>query len=137
MKLNFTVDGKDFDMAGGASSSVKKTLTQLGVSPPVIKRVSIAMYEAEINAFIHGGGGTIDVIIDEEKIDITIKDSGKGINDLDLAMQEGWSTASDEVRKMGFGAGMGLPNIKKNSDELYIDSHPGEGTTVHIIINIQ
>ena len=123
-------------MAGEASSKVKRTLTQLGVSTPVIKRVAIAMYEAEINAFIHGGGGEAIVDIDSERISIVIKDQGKGIPDLDLAMQEGWSTADENVRKMGFGAGMGLPNIKKNTDDLEIITAPGEGTEVRMIINM-
>ena len=100
MELNFKIDGNNFDMAGEASSNVKRTLSKLGVSPLVVKRVAIAMYEAEINAFIHGGGGTADVEISDEKIEIVIKDSGCGIPDLDLAMQEGWSTASEQVRKI-------------------------------------
>lgn len=134
MKLDYMIDGNNFDMAGEASSSVKKTLAQLGVSPPVVKRVAISMYEAEINAFIHGGGGSAQVEIDNEKIEIIIKDSGAGIPDLDLAMQEGWSTASEQVRKMGFGAGMGLPNIKKNTDELEILTGSGRGTQVKMVI---
>ncbi|NLD19821.1 MAG: anti-sigma regulatory factor [Clostridiales bacterium] len=137
MELNFNINGNDFDMAGEASSSVKKTLSQLGVSPPVIKRVSIAMYEAEINAFIHGGGGSAHVEVDEEKIFIEVKDYGKGIPNLELAMQEGWSTAGEHVRRMGFGAGMGLPNIKKNTDELEIDTAPGKGTQVRMIIRLK
>lgn len=137
MELNFKIDGNNFDMAGEASSNVKRTLAKLGVSPLVVKRVAIAMYEAEINAFIHGGGGTADVEISDEKIEIVIKDSGCGIPDLDLAMQEGWSTASEQVRKMGFGAGMGLPNIKNHSDVLEIKTAQGQGTEVKIIIYIE
>ncbi|MCB6993389.1 ATP-binding protein [bacterium 210820-DFI.6.37] len=137
MKLDFIIDGNNFDMAGEASSSVKKTLAKLGVSPPVIKRVAVAMYEAEINAFIHGGGGTAHVDIDSGQIKIVISDSGKGIEDLSLAMQEGWSTASEQVRKMGFGAGMGLPNIKKNTDELEIITAPGQGTKVKMVVYIK
>lgn len=136
MEQIFVISSDDFDMAGEASSTVKRTLTKLGVSTPVIKRVAIAMYEAEINAFIHGGGGEAKVDIDSERIKIIIKDQGKGIPDLDLAMQEGWSTADENVRKMGFGAGMGLPNIKKNTDELEIITAPGEGTEVRMIINM-
>lgn len=136
MEQYYCISSDDFDMAGEASSKVKRTLTQLGVSTPVIKRVAIAMYEAEINAFIHGGGGEAIVDIDSERISIVIKDQGKGIPDLDLAMQEGWSTADENVRKMGFGAGMGLPNIKKNTDELEIITAPGEGTEVRMIINM-
>lgn len=136
MKLNFTIEENNFDMAGEASSSVKRTLAKLGVSPAVVKRVAIAMYEAEINAFIHGGGGKAQVVIDNEKIEITIEDTGKGIADLNLAMQEGWSTADENVRKLGFGAGMGLPNIKKNTDRLSIDTAPGKGTRVEMVIYI-
>ena len=137
MKLNFTIDGNNFDMAGEASSTVKRTLAKLGVSPPVIKRVAIAMYEAEINAFIHGGGGAAQADIDSDRIELVIKDSGSGIADLSLAMQEGWSTASEQVRKMGFGAGMGLPNIKKNVDVLEINTGPNQGTEVKMVVYIK
>ncbi|MGN0703206.1 MAG: ATP-binding protein [Lentihominibacter sp.] len=137
MKLDFTIDSNNFDMAGEASSTVKRTLAKLGVSPPAVKRAAVAMYEAEINAFIHGGGGTASAEIDNEKIEIVIRDSGKGIENLELAMQEGWSTADESVRRMGFGAGMGLPNIKKNTDELYIDTAPGQGTEVRMVIYIR
>ena len=128
MRLDFIIDGNNFDMAGEASSSVKQTLSKLGVSPPVIKRAAIAMYEAEINAFIHGGGGTAQADIDSDRIEIIVKDSGCGIADLSLAMQE---------RKMGFGAGMGLPNIKKNTDELEIRTGQGQGTEVRMVIDIK
>ncbi|MCI7145610.1 MAG: ATP-binding protein [Clostridiales bacterium] len=134
MKQYFKISHDDFDMAGEASSTVKRTLTKIGVPPPVIKRVAIAMYEAEINAFIHGGGGEAFVDIDNDRVEIVIRDHGKGIPDLELAMQEGWSTADENVRKMGFGAGMGLPNIRKNTDELDIITAPGEGTEVRMII---
>lgn len=137
MEQYFKIDRDDFGMAGEASSTVKRTLTKLGVEPTIIKRVAIAMYEAEINAFIHGGGGEAFAEIDDEKIRIIVKDQGKGISDLKLAMQEGWSTADEEVRKMGFGAGMGLPNIEKNTDELEIITGPGEGTEVRMTIRIQ
>ncbi|MCQ2547227.1 MAG: ATP-binding protein [Clostridia bacterium] len=137
MKQYFKIDRDDFGMAGEASSTVKRTLTKLGVEPTIIKRVAIAMYESEINAFIHGGGGEAFAEIDDEKIRIIVKDQGKGISDLKLAMQEGWSTADEEVRKMGFGAGMGLPNIEKNTDELEIITGPGEGTEVRMTIRIQ
>lgn len=137
MKLKFIIDGNNFDMAGEASSAVKSMLAKLGVSPPVIKRVSIAMYEAEINAFIHGGGGSAEADIDNERVEIIVRDSGSGIADLDLAMQEGWSTASEQVRKMGFGAGMGLPNMKKNADVLEIKTGQGQGTEVKMMIYIK
>ena len=137
MKLDYVIEKDDFDRAGEASGSVKKMLSKLGVAPPVVKRVAIAMYEAEINAFIHGGGGEAHVEIDSESVRIQIFDSGKGIEDLELAMQEGWSTADENVRKMGFGAGMGLPNIKKNTDILKIDTKPGEGTRLDMTVYIK
>ena len=137
MKLDYEIEKDDFDRAGEASGSVKKMLSKLGVAPPVVKRVAIAMYEAEINAFIHGGGGEAHVEIDSESVRIQIIDSGKGIEDLELAMQEGWSTADENVRKMGFGAGMGLPNIKKNTDILKIDTKPGEGTRLDMTVYIK
>ena len=137
MKLDYVIEKDDFDRAGEASGSVKKMLSKLGVAPPVVKRVAIAMYEAEINAFIHGGGGEAHVEIDSESVRIQIIDSGKGIEDLELAMQEGWSTAEENVRKMGFGAGMGLPNIKKNTDILKIDTKPGEGTRLDMTVYIK
>ncbi|MCI6820851.1 MAG: ATP-binding protein [Clostridiales bacterium] len=137
MKLDYVIEKDDFDRAGEASGSVKKMLSKLGVAPPVVKRVAIAMYEAEINAFIHGGGGEAHVEIDSESVRIQIIDSGKGIEDLELAMQEGWSTADENVRKMGFGAGMGLPNIKKNTDILKIDTKPGEGTRLDMTVYIK
>ena len=127
----------DFAAAGEASSKVKKTLTMLGVPPKDIKRVAVAMYEAEINAFVHGGGGTAVTDIYGDRIEVVISDHGKGIADLDLAMQEGYSTASEEVRMMGFGAGMGLPNIKKNTDHLEIKTAVGEGTSVRMIFEIK
>lgn len=126
----------DFASAGEASSKVKKTLTMLGVAPAQIKRISIAMYEAEINAFIHGGGGMAYTDIYPDRVEILIEDHGKGIEDIEMAMQEGYSTASEEVQMMGFGAGMGLPNMKNNSDDLTIDSRPGEGTKVRMRFDI-
>jgi len=132
IKLHYDIPGNDFTLAGEASSNVKKMLTQLGVDPAIIKKVSIAMYEAEINAVIHANGGTAEVKIDSNKVSIIIKDEGPGIPDIELAMQEGYSTASEAVREMGFGAGMGLPNIKKNSDKFEIESIVGKGTTVKI-----
>lgn len=112
----------------------KKALTRLGLSPQIIKRAAIAMYEAEINAVIHAGGGTAEADIYPDHIHIRIIDNGPGIPDIDLAMQEGWSTAPDIAREMGFGAGMGLPNIKKNADEMKIDTEIGKGTTLTVII---
>lgn len=131
---DYIIPADDFAVAGEASSSVRKLLTQLGVSPNAVKRTSIAMYEAEINAVIHGHGGKAHVEIDENKIFIRISDEGPGIADLELAMQEGYSTAPDSIREMGFGAGMGLSNIKKNSDILNIDTEVNRGTIVDITV---
>lgn len=136
MHLETVIAKDDFASAGEASSKVKKTLTMLGVSPVLIKRISVAMYEAEINAFIHGGGGMAYTDVYPDRVEILIEDQGKGIEDIELAMQEGYSTASEEVRMLGFGAGMGLPNMKNNSDDLTIDSRPGEGTRVRMRFNI-
>ena len=136
MHLHYIIDKEDFDLAGEASSKVKKALTQLGIDPKFIKKAAISMYEAEINAFIHGNGGEAFVYVSSDKIQIIIEDQGKGIKDLDLAMQEGYSTASEEVRQMGFGAGMGLPNMKRNTDELIIDTREGYGTKVVMIIRL-
>lgn len=133
--LKYHVDGEDFGMAGEASSSVKKTLKQLGFSPEVIRRVAIAMYEGEINMVIHAEGGEATVEITEGAIRIVLSDRGPGIKDVNLAMQEGYSTAPEEVRNLGFGAGMGLPNIKKYSDDLKIETLLGVGTTLTILIN--
>lgn len=136
MKLHYEIDGSDFLGAGMASSGVKKVLKQLSVGPDVIRKVSVAMYEAEINTVIHGGGGYCDVEITPDKINISFVDHGKGIENIDLAMKEGYSTATKEIRELGFGAGMGLPNIKNYSDGLEIISKVGEGTTVNITVNI-
>ncbi|NLK88800.1 MAG: anti-sigma regulatory factor [Clostridiaceae bacterium] len=112
----------------------KKALARLGVPPQIIKRAAIAMYEAEINVVIHANGGTAETEIFPDHIRICVLDNGPGIPDVELAMQEGWSTASDTAREMGFGAGMGLPNIKRNADEMSIDTRIGEGTKITIII---
>ncbi|MEE1320144.1 MAG: ATP-binding protein [Acutalibacteraceae bacterium] len=137
IKLNYIVPGDDFTRAGAASSDVKRTLKELGISPSVIRNVSIAMYEGEINMVIHAGGGNIDVEITEAEIIMTLADQGPGIENLDLAMKEGYSTAPDNIRSLGFGAGMGLPNIKKYTDEFRIDTKVGEGTTLHLKVYIQ
>ena len=136
MKFHYEVDGNDFTLAGRTSSEVKKRLKQLGLNPEVIRRVAIAMYEAEINMVIHADGGTIDVEVTPQEIRIVFQDRGPGIPDIEKAMQEGFSTAPHEVRELGFGAGMGLPNIKKNSDEMKIESTVGVGTTITITIGM-
>ena len=136
VKLHYDIDAEDFSSAGEASSGVKKTMKSLGINPAVIKRVAIAMYEAEINAVIHADGGCADVTISPEKIEIVISDRGPGIPNIDQAMQEGWSTASETVSELGFGAGMGLPNMKRYTDEMHIESTVGVGTTVILIVNM-
>ncbi len=137
LDLHFTVDGSDFTLAGETSSKVKKTLNQLGFNPAVVRRVAIAMYEGEINMVIHANGGTIDVQISPERIVAYLRDTGPGIPDVEKAMQEGYSTATNKVRELGFGAGMGLPNMKKYTDEMEIETTVGKGTTVKLVINVQ
>ena len=132
LKLHYNVPGDDFTRAGEASGSVKRTLKDLGFSPEMVRKVVIALYEAEINLVIHAGGGEIDVEISPEGVDMILTDKGPGIPDVELAMKEGYSTAPDNVRSLGFGAGMGLPNIKKYTDEMKIDSVVGEGTTMYL-----
>ncbi|MCL2480439.1 MAG: ATP-binding protein [Spirochaetaceae bacterium] len=136
MELNFNIPEGDMSAAGIASSSLKKKFLQLGISPAIIKKAVISLYEAEINMVIHGGGGDVHIDITPEIVTMVIADKGPGIPDIDLAMQEGYSTATDMIREMGFGAGMGLPNIKKNSDFMEINSKPGEGTTVTIKVKL-
>ena len=136
MKITYEVLGDDFTRAGEASGKFKKVLKQVGFDAEVIRRVTIAMYEAEINMVIHAHGGVIDAEITTEKIELWFRDKGPGIPNVELAMKEGYSTAPDNVRSLGFGAGMGLPNIKKYTDELKIDTELGVGTTVYIAVNI-
>lgn len=135
-KKEYDIDPDDPMSYGQASSSFKKTLKQLGLPAATIKRTAIAMYEAEINTIIHGGGGTGSVVIEDNKILIIFEDKGPGIADIELAMQEGYSTATTQIREMGFGAGLGLSNIKKNSNTLKIESEVGKGTKVIIRIDL-
>ena len=128
--LKYIVPGDDFTRAGEASSSLKNTLKMLGVDNAAIRKVAIAMYEGEINMVIHAHGGTIEAIITDEDILMTLIDTGPGIPDIGKAMEEGFSTAPDEVRSLGFGAGMGLPNMKRSADEFHISSEVGVGTKV-------
>ena len=130
LKMQYVISDEDFTRAGEASGDVKAKLKMMGVNPEVIRKVSIAMYEGEINMVIHANGGVIDVIITTKDITMILKDKGPGIKDVDLAMQAGYSTASENVRALGFGAGMGLPNMKKYSDEMNIETEIGVGTTV-------
>ena len=130
IRFHFDVDGENFSSAGEASVVIKKKLPQLGFSPEIIRRVSIAMYEGEINMVIHASGGVADVSVTDDYIELVLADHGPGIPDVDLAMQEGYSTARDNIRALGFGAGMGLPNMKKYTDFMHIDTEVGKGTTV-------
>ena len=134
LKFHFDVDGEDFTTAGEASAEVKKKLRLLGYSPEIIRRVSIAMYEGEINMVIHAGGGTADVSIFKDKIVVVLEDFGPGIENIELAMREGFSTAPDTIRSLGFGAGMGIPNMKRYADEFDITSTVGVGTKVTLVI---
>ena len=134
IKLHYDVSGVDFTRAGAASGDVKRVLKQLGVSPVTTRNVAVAMYEAEINMVIHAGGGEIDVEITEDAIHMVLADHGPGIENVELAMKEGYSTAPDNIRSLGFGAGMGLPNIKKYSDEFRLETELGVGTTLYLTV---
>lgn len=135
-KLSYNVDGDDFTVAGEASRNLKKVLVQLGIDPQIARKATIAMYEGEINMVIHANGGVIDVEISPEKIHMFLRDRGPGIKNIDLAMTEGYSTATDQVRELGFGAGMGLPNMRKYADYINIETEVGVGTTVEMTVNI-
>ena len=134
--FHFDVDGENFSSAGEASVLVKKKLRQLGISPEIIRRVSIAMYEGEINMVIHAEGGSADVTVTDEEVAIVLSDRGPGIPDVSLAMQEGYSTARDNIRALGFGAGMGLPNMKKYTDSMEIETKLGVGTTITMKVKL-
>lgn len=134
--LRYPISPDDFTRAGEASSDVKSKLKQLGVSPEAIRKVAIAMYEGEINMVIHAEGGEICVDISPQQIRMVLDDKGPGIPDVELAMQAGWSTAPDEIRSLGFGAGMGLPNMKKYTDEMEIETEIGVGTTITMVVNV-
>ena len=135
IKQHYDVDGTDFTRAGEASGKIKKTLKDIGFPPQAVRNTAIAVYEAEINLVIHAGGGEIDVEITPEYVKVVLTDHGPGIENLELAMQEGYSTAPDRIRALGFGAGMGLPNIKKYSDEMDIQTELGVGTVMTLKIN--
>ena len=134
--LNYHVEGGDLTQAGEASSKMKMSLRRLWLSPDVIRKASICMYEGEINMVIHANGGEVTVVVGIDEINITLADTGPGIPDIDQAMEEGYSTAGDVARDLGFGAGMGLPNMKRYSDEMSVESTVGVGTTVHMKIRI-
>ena len=135
LTFRFVVEGDDFTTAGQASVQVKKNLRQLGLDSEVVRKVSIAMYEGEINMVIHAGGGIAEVNVTEEYVEIVLEDHGPGIKDIEKAMQAGYSTATDNIRSLGFGAGMGLPNMKKYTDSMTIDSTVGVGTRIVMRVN--
>ena len=137
MHLHYLVPGDDFSQAGNASAQMKKILQQLGLPSAVIKRTSVAMYEAEINMVVHAGGGEASIDISDTEILIVMEDHGPGIANIEQAMQEGFSTAPEKVRELGFGAGMGLSNMKRNSDQMTIETGPGQGTKVTMSIKIE
>lgn len=132
MQFKYSIEGGDFSRAGNASSEVKKLLKQLNIDNQLIKRIVVALFEGEVNIVAHAVKGVIEVNLLPDQVFIRLTDEGPGIKDIELAMQEGYSTASQKVREMGFGAGMGLPNMKKNSDKMIIESVPGKGTTVEL-----
>ena len=134
VRFHFVVDGEDFTSAGQASVQVKKNLRRLGIPPETIRRISIAMYEGEINMVIHANGGEAEVLVYEDRIEMILTDHGPGIANVEQAMQEGFSTAPDNVRSLGFGAGMGLPNMKRYTDDMKIESVVGEGTTITMTV---
>jgi len=134
LERSFTIVGGDFTNAGEVSSKVKKLLQEAGVHPKVIRRATISTYEAEMNVVCHARQGTLSLSLTPEVLRIRVADEGKGIADVEMALREGYSTASEAIREMGFGAGMGLPNIRKNSDEFHISSVVGQGTVLEIAI---
>lgn len=136
IKIHHEVSGEEFSNAGEASADVKSRLKLMGVPADAIRRAAIALYEAEINLVIHAGSGDINVEVFPDKIQMRITDNGPGIADIELAMSEGYSTATEDIRNLGFGAGMGLPNMKKYSDLFHIESTPGIGTTIEMMVNI-
>lgn len=136
MKKEFNVSNEDFSSAGIASSRIKKILRQIGIESSVIRRIAIATYEAEINVAIHSLGGKIEVYIKSDKVEIYVEDIGPGIEDVNRAMQKGFSTATKEIRELGFGAGMGLPNMEKCSDDFYIESKESKYTAIRMTFNI-
>ena len=134
--FQYLIDGDDFTRAGEASSDIKNKLKMMNINPDAVRRVAIAMYEGEINMVIHAHGGTVTVTVEPDHIQMILADTGPGIPNVELAMTEGYSTAPDEVRNLGFGAGMGLPNMKKYTDDIHIDTELGVGTTVYMTVRI-
>ncbi len=136
ISFHFDVDGDDFTSAGQASVQVKKNLRRLGIAPEIIRQISIAMYEGEINMVIHANGGTADITVFDDRVEIVLADRGPGIPDVELALREGYSTAPESARALGFGAGMGLPNMKRYTDKMEIESVVGCGTTIKMTVNL-
>ena len=136
VNFHFEIDGENFTSAGEASVRIKKMLREMGFTPEIIRRVSVAMYEGEINMVIHANGGDADVNVYCDRIEIVLADRGPGIPNIELAMQEGYSTAPDNIRSLGFGAGMGLPNMKRYTDDMKIESEVGKGTTIVMTVNV-
>jgi len=133
---NFDITGRDFSRAGSISSKIKEVLQEIGIVSPIITRTAIAAYEAEMNVVMYARRGKLTFTLTPDMIQIKIEDEGPGIEDIEKAMEEGFSTATQEMREMGFGAGMGLPNIKKNADKFEVNSVPGKGTVYNIIIKL-
>ena len=136
VNFHFDIDGDSFTSAGEASVKIKKLLREMGFNPDTIRRVSVAMYEGEINMVIHANGGTADVDVYCDRIEVILADNGPGIANIEQAMQEGYSTAPDNIRSLGFGAGMGLPNMKRYTDDMKIESEVGKGTTVYMTVKV-
>ena len=136
LRITYPVAAADYTSAGKASTDIKRRLKQLGVGGDVLRRVAVASYEVELNLVIHSEGGELSLIVSPEAAQLISQDRGPGIPDLDMAMREGYSTASDEARSLGFGAGMGLPNMKRNSDDFSITSEVGVGTTITMSFNL-
>ena len=137
VKLTYEIDGDNFNAAGDASTAVKRVLKKLRLPPQVVRRAVVCMYEGEINMVIHANGGSADLIVNPDSVDIILADTGPGIPNVELAMKEGYSTAPDNIRSLGFGAGMGLPNMKRYSDEMHIDTEVGRGTTVTMRVSVK
>lgn len=135
IQRKYEIERRNFQSAGQVSSSIKKIMKQVGVNPELIRRVSVASYETEMNIIIHSNGGTMEFVIEKDRIEIIALDRGPGIEDVELAMKEGYSTATKDVRELGFGAGMGLPNIKRCADHFDIQSEVGKGTKITIVFD--
>ena len=136
IKFSYTVPGDDFTRAGEASADLKNKLKKMGITGAPVRNISISLYEGEINLAIHAGGGEIPALVYRDKVEMYLDDNGPGIADVNLALKEGYSTATEEVRGLGFGAGMGLPNMKKYADEFYIESEVGKGTHIKMVVNL-